>query len=93
MTLIQCPECAKTVSSEAPACPTCGYAINPSNAEPAFRRYLSRKITALFILCLVGLPVGLLMKLPGVWGLALLGIVFAPIIKPRVMRRERGAAN
>lgn len=28
MALIQCPECAKEVSNQAPACPSCGYPIS-----------------------------------------------------------------
>ena len=29
MALINCPECGKEVSDKAPACPNCGYRINP----------------------------------------------------------------
>lgn len=30
MALINCPECSKSVSNEAPSCPSCGYPIKPS---------------------------------------------------------------
>jgi hypothetical protein len=33
MALINCPECGKSVSSEAPACPACGYPIAQKQAQ------------------------------------------------------------
>jgi len=35
MALISCPECGREVSSEAPACPQCGYPVAPRLAEKA----------------------------------------------------------
>ena len=32
MALINCPECGKEVSSQAPACPSCGHPINTNTA-------------------------------------------------------------
>ena len=92
MALMQCPECAQQVSSEASACPSCGYPISPSNAEPGFRRYRVRTLRAGLITCIVALPIGLFMGLPGVWGLALLGIVVASV-KLGTMRRNDAPAN
>ena len=34
MALIRCPECSREVSSQAPACPACGYPIQAKNAPP-----------------------------------------------------------
>lgn len=31
MALIQCPECGREVSSQAPACPACGYPLQAGN--------------------------------------------------------------
>ena len=35
MALIKCPECAREVSSHAPACPACGYPLRATGAPPA----------------------------------------------------------
>ena len=35
MALIKCPECAREVSSNAPACPACGYPLRATGAPPA----------------------------------------------------------
>lgn len=34
MALIRCPECGREVSSRAPACPACGYPLQPNAAPP-----------------------------------------------------------
>lgn len=35
MALIRCPECAREVSSRAPACPACGYPLKPGAQPPS----------------------------------------------------------
>lgn len=35
MALIRCPECGRDISSQAPACPSCGYPLQAANAPPA----------------------------------------------------------
>lgn len=34
MALIRCPECAREISSHAPACPSCGYPLQARNSPP-----------------------------------------------------------
>lgn len=43
--------------------------------EPEFRAWRLRLLKRARILCIVALPVGILMKLPVVWILAILGII------------------
>ena len=77
MALIACPECKKEVSTSAVSCPCCGYPIQGRPAEPQFEAYRKRRLTGGLILCLFGLPIGLLLNIPYVWGLAIAGIVIA----------------
>jgi hypothetical protein len=49
---------------------------NTSEEQAIYRRILRKKmLTYGFTMSLIGLPVGLIMKLPYVWGLADLGII------------------
>lgn len=34
MALVHCPECGHQVSSQAPACPSCGYPLQKGGASP-----------------------------------------------------------
>lgn len=77
MSLIQCPECSHDVSDQAPTCPSCGYPLKDQVHEPEFRAYRKRVLIGTLILCIIGLPVGLAMSLPYVWGLSIAGIVIA----------------
>ncbi|HNU50196.1 MAG TPA: zinc ribbon domain-containing protein [Verrucomicrobiota bacterium] len=77
MSLISCPECKKEISSTAACCPSCGYVLRSQTAEPQFEAFRKRVLTGGLILCLIGLPVGILLRLPYVWGLAILGIIVA----------------
>ncbi len=77
MSLISCPECKKEVSTSAASCPSCGYPLQGKPAEPQFEAYRRRWLTGWFIICLIGLPVGLLLNIPYVWGLAIAGIIIA----------------
>jgi hypothetical protein len=77
MSLIPCPECKKEVSASAVFCPSCGYLLQGTSAEPQFEAYRTRVLTGALIICLIGLPIGLLLRLPYVWGLAIAGIIIA----------------
>jgi hypothetical protein len=77
MSLISCPECKKEISASAASCPSCGYPLQGRPAEPQFEAYKKRRLTGAFITCLIGLPIGILLKLPFVWGLAIAGIIIA----------------
>ena len=77
MSLIACPECKKEISASAASCPSCGYPLQGTPAEPQFEAHRKRVLTGSFILCLIGLPIGILLKLPYVWGLAIAGIIIA----------------
>lgn len=79
MSLISCPECKQEISSTAASCPSCGYVLGSQPAEPQFEAYRKRTLTGALIACLIGLPVGMVLRLPYVWGLALLGIIVASV--------------
>ena len=49
---------------------------NGSN-EPEFQAWRKRVRTYALIICCVGLPIGIVMELPGVWILSIVGIVIA----------------
>ncbi len=77
MALIFCPECKREISTAAVSCPSCGYPLQGKPAEPQFEAYRKRRLTGGLIICLIGLPIGFALRLPVVWGLAILGIVIA----------------
>jgi hypothetical protein len=77
MSLISCPECKKEISSTATSCPSCGYVLRSQPAEPHFEAYRKRLLTGGLIICLIGLPIGILLRLPYVWVLGILGIIVA----------------
>ena len=79
MALTQCPECSRDVSDRAASCPGCGYPLRPSELQAEVRAFRQRILTGGLWLCLIGLPVGLYLRLPYVWGLALAGIAIAGI--------------
>ena len=74
MTLAKCPECSREVSDRAVNCPGCGYPLRPSEIKAEVRALRERVLTGSLWLCLIGLPVGLYLRLPYAWGLALAGI-------------------
>ena len=53
-------------------------------AEPQFEAFRVRVMTGSLVLCLIGLPVGLILKLPFVWGLSILGLIIGPIKLSRI---------
>ncbi len=77
MSLISCPECKKEISSAATSCPSCGYPLQGQPAEPQFVAFRKRLLTGGLIICIIGLPIGILLRIPYVWGLAILGIIVA----------------
>ena len=77
MALISCPECNKEVSTSAASCPSCGYPLQGKPAELQFKAFRKRVLTGGFIVCLLGLPIGLLLNLPYIWGLVIAGIIIA----------------
>lgn len=54
---------------------------NPTEfpSEPEFRAFRKRLLTGSLILCIIGVPAGLALKLPYVWVLAIVGIVVASV--------------
>ncbi len=48
-------------------------------AEPQFQAFRRRVLTAGLVICLIGLPAGLILHLPIVWILSIVGIIVAPI--------------
>ncbi len=87
MAMIQCPECNKEISDQARSCPGCGYPLRPDPAVEALRRLRSRLLAFGLAGCGIGLPVGLILGIPYVWGLSVAGIV---IVGLRLMTRSRG---
>ena len=83
-----CPACGAKLSA-APdlKCPGCGRAIVSGERDPHFRAFWQSFNTRALILCAIAVPVGLVMKLPVVWGLALAGICVAAY-RLRVIRRS-----
>jgi hypothetical protein len=77
MALIPCPECKKEISTSAMSCPSCGYPLQVKPPEPQFEAYRKRVLTGSFVICLLGLPSGILLQLPAVWGLAIAGGIIA----------------
>ena len=49
------------------------------SSEPEFRAWRKRLLTRLLILCIIAIPVGIIMKLPIVWILAIAGVIVAAI--------------
>ena len=48
MALINCPECGKQISDKAPACPDCGYPINPTTQSTSTHEDNSKKLANLY---------------------------------------------
>ena len=49
------------------------------NDEPQFRAFRQRVLTGALVICVIGLPAGLVLHLPIVWILSIAGIFVAPI--------------
>ncbi len=50
-----------------------------SPAEPQFQAFRKRILIGSLIICILGVPIGLMLDLPLVWGLGILGIIVIPI--------------
>jgi hypothetical protein len=77
MAMIPCPECKREISTAARSCPSCGYSLQGKPAEPQFEVYRKRSLTGALIDCIIGLPIGVVLWLPVVRGLAIAGIIIA----------------
>ncbi len=50
-------------------------AVPPAHREPEFRAFRKRVLVGGFVICLIGIPAGLLLKLPHVTILGILGVI------------------
>ena len=71
MALTKCPECTHDVSTEADACPNCGYPIKRDRpAEQDFRTWMGNQNRVGFVMSILGAIAGLILLpfflLPGV---------------------------
>jgi hypothetical protein len=73
-----CPQCGKAIDT-ASFCPDCGSPTEVHCSEPHFAAYLKRVRTGTLVLCLIAIPIGLSLELPGVWGLAILGVIISGV--------------
>ena len=64
--------------------PTSGKSEPLTAAEPQFEAFRVRLLTFGLVSCIIGLPVGLILKLPYVWGLSILGLIVAPMKLSRI---------
>ena len=69
------------------------------NAEPQFRAFRLRILTGALVICAIGLPVGIALRLPYVWILSIVGLVVGTVKLKRIegswladilARRKRG---
>ena len=67
------------VPSPASCFPLLGCMQMPDDSEPLFRAFRRRVLTRSLLLCIVGITIGIALKLPVVWGLALAGVAVAGI--------------
>ena len=52
---------------------------NQPASEPEFRAFRKRVLTRVLIMCIIGLPIGIVLEIPYVWGLSIVGIVVGSI--------------
>lgn len=57
-------------------------------AEPQFQAFRKRILVGGFVICIMGIVFGLILKLPLVWGLGILGIIVIPL-KSRINNKLR----
>ena len=77
--LVKCPECSKEISEQAYTCPHCGVPISESPGEKQIIAFRKRILIGGMILCILGIPIGIALKLPYVWGLGIAGIIVGSI--------------
>ena len=59
-----------------------------SSAEPQFEAFRKRILIGSLIICILGIPFGLILNLSFVWGLGILGIIVIPIKFHLVNKRQ-----
>jgi len=57
-------------------------------AEPQFQAFRKRILIGSLIICILGVPFGLILELPLVWGLGILGIIVVPIKFHLINKRQ-----
>ena len=57
-------------------------------AEPQFEAFRKRILVGGFVICIMGIIFGLILKLPLVWGLGILGVIVIPL-KSRINNKLR----
>lgn len=57
-------------------------------AEPQFQAFHKRILIGGFVICILGVIIGLIFNLPLVWGLGAIGIIVIPL-KDRLVRRHQ----
>jgi uncharacterized membrane protein len=56
--------------------------------EPQFQAFRKRILVGGFVICIMGIVFGLILKIPLVWGLGILGIIVIPL-KSRINNKLR----
>jgi hypothetical protein len=59
-----------------------------SPAEPQFQAFRKCILIGSLIICILGIPFGLILELPLVWGLGILGIIVVPIKFHLINKRQ-----
>ncbi len=77
MSLMECRECGKSISSEAATCPQCGYPMKAGGGEPQFAAFRKRWLMAGLVIGAIWVPIGIAAHMPIVSGIALVGMVVA----------------
>jgi uncharacterized membrane protein len=57
-------------------------------AEPQFEAFRKRILVGGFVICIIGIVFGFILKLPLVWGLGIIGIIVIPL-KSRINNKLR----
>jgi len=61
---------------------------NKSPTEPQFEAFRKRILVGGFVICIIGIVLGFILKLPLVWGLGIIGIIIIPL-KSRINNKLR----
>jgi len=63
------------------------------SAEPQFQAFRKRILIGSFIICILGVPFGLILELPFVCGLGILGIIVVPLKFHLINKRQQHKRN
>jgi hypothetical protein len=88
MSLTECRECGKSISSEAASCPQCGCPMKEGGGEPQFAAFRKRWLMAGLVIGAIWVPIGIAVNMPVVSVIALVGMVFAGA-KLALMNKQR----